>query len=251
MVVSANIIPDWFVKPHFLTCCGGSLPRRKNTIPILLCFWEEKFLYHITAAHRVPSSISEQMIFRVELFVKGCRCHLHLNINFKQQVVCSREVLWLTGRCHPGEIYPGFALNNRFFLCIEATLLNATKTNKSPSRGFCVPWAGSLWHKRSGVASLRSYEAYQWEQSNVGARPMRAKPRYIWSRGHQEENNLGLPGFGYFPAPVIELLENLTKVFIFCCRGRQMFNKLKILIGQHRLCLTRRRRILYVKMSSL
>ena len=29
-----------------------------------------------------------------------------------------------------------------------------------------------------------------------------------------EENTLGLPGFGYFPETVIDLLKNLTKVFM-------------------------------------
>ena len=29
--------------------------------------------------------------------------------------------------------------------------------DKATSRGFWVPWAGSLWHKRAGVASLWTY----------------------------------------------------------------------------------------------
>ena len=129
------------------------------------------FLYYITASSPASSSsISEQIIFQDWLFVKGCRCHLHLNINLKlwQLFVCSRRV----------------------------------------------------WKIDSGTSSIMD-----------------------WT----EENTLGLPGFGYFPGPVIELLENLTKVFIYeRCLENWMYWSENIYL----LCLSERRRILYVEMSS-
>ena len=68
-----------------------------------------------------------------------------------------------------------------------------------------------------------------------------------------EENTLKLPGFGFFPETVIELLENLTKVFI-----KALLSSVVGCLPNWRywseyiyfLCLSKRRRISYVKMPS-
>ena len=65
------------------------------------------------------------------------------------------------------EIYPGFALYNRFFLYMEPNAIkNQQKARNVPSKG--------LLHKRSGVACSN-----QPEDSFDRSGPMRAKPGYI------------------------------------------------------------------------
>ena len=55
-----------------------------------------------------------------------------------------------------------------------------------------------------------------------------------------QQNKVGLPGFGFFPPSIIELLKNLTQVRIVRggCWGGGLFTKLKLLIVQRLVCLT-------------
>ena len=74
---------------------------------------------------------------------------------------------------------------NRTFPCMEATYPlchkePARSKQKAPSRGLWMRQAGSLWHKRAGVATLWS-RSNQLEQSLDIPRPMRVE-NSAWRR---------------------------------------------------------------------
>ena len=52
-----------------------------------------------------------------------------------------------------GRIYYGWDYN-RFFPCMEATFMPWRHSEIQEMPLLWVPWAGSLWHKRAGVATL-------------------------------------------------------------------------------------------------
>ena len=57
------------------------------------------------------------------------------------------------------------------------------KARNAPSRGLWVPWTGSLWHKRAGVASLWKY-LDQWKPGSISTTGWsRAKRTAWWSAG--------------------------------------------------------------------
>ena len=57
---------------------------------------------------------------------------------------------------------------------------------KAPCRGLWVPWAGSLWHKRAGVATpwsqpIRAQYLDQWEWTSLLEMPDRTVPAVVRS----------------------------------------------------------------------
>ena len=70
------------------------------------------------------------------------------------------------------------------------TIKTQRKVRNAPCRGLWVPWAGSLWHKRAGVATQRSRpiraqyldgsQPMQWECSTLKFLLKNFSPANIW-----------------------------------------------------------------------
>ena len=81
------------------------------------------------------------------------------------------------------EIIMGHPIIDSFFAWSHLSLCHKepAKGNKSPSRGLWVPWAGSLWHKRSGVASLSTPREWsRYRVDHTGENTFRTKQK--WSK---------------------------------------------------------------------